>query len=70
MKKPKSKAKQLAARKRAAKRNLRDIKIRNSAHSRRLKLEQARANEVHKQKLFLEKLEEAQEKFQDSNGIS
>jgi len=65
MKKPKSKAKQLAAQKRAAKRNRRDIRVRNEAHLRRQRLEQ----DLHKQKKFLEELEKAQEKFQESNGI-
>ena len=69
MKKPKSKLKQLAAQKRAAKRNKRDIKVRNEAYSRRVKMEDERKTEELKQKKFMDELKEAQSNFQKSNGL-
>lgn len=70
MKKPKNKTKQLAAQRRAAKRNKRDIRIRKEKAERRLKYERARELTLHGMKKFEKQLEEAHKKFQESNGIS
>ncbi len=69
MRKPKSKSKQLAAQKRAAKRNRRDIRMRKEKSQRRLKFEKAREMTAHGMRKFLEKVDEAQRNFEESNGL-
>lgn len=69
MRKPKNKTKQLAAQRRAAKRNKRDVRIRKEKHERRIKYERARELTLHGMKKFEEKLKEAHENFAKSNGL-
>lgn len=69
MRKPKSKSKQLAAQKRAAKRNKRDIRVRKDSHQRRLRFEKAREQTAYGMKKFLEKVDEAQKNFEESNSV-
>ena len=65
MRKPKSKSKQLAAQKRAAKRNRRDIRMRKEKYQRRLKFERAREMTAYGMRKFLEKVDEAQRNFEE-----
>ena len=69
MRKPKSRSKQLAAQKRAAKRNRRNIRVRNERNQRRLKFEEARKKTARGMKEFLEKVDEAQRNFEESNNL-
>ena len=69
MRKPKNKTKQLAAQRRAAKRNKRDIRVRKEKAERRLKYERARELTLHGMRKFEEQLKEAHEKFAKSNGL-
>jgi hypothetical protein len=68
MRKPKSKGKQLAAQKRAAKRNRRDIKVRNESHARRVKYDYAKELAEHSLRKFMDKIDDAQKNFEETNG--
>jgi len=68
MRKPKSKLKQLAGQKRAAKRNKRDIRIRREAPKRRAIVDLENELNKHKDKMWLEKLDAAKANFQETNG--
>ena len=69
MRKPKSKGKQLAAQKRAAKRNKRDIKVRSESNARRIKYDYSKSLAEHSLRKFVDKVDEAQQNFEKSNNV-